>query len=46
MFFLSHVLLLVIKYELLLSIMVEIRHSFYKFLCTVYVAYVISVCVV
>lgn len=46
MFFWSHVLLLVIKYELLLSIMVEIRHSFYKFLCTVYVAYVISVCAV
>lgn len=46
MFFWSHVLLLVIKYELLLSIMVEIRHSFYKFLCTVYVAYVISVCCV
>lgn len=46
MFFWSHVLLLVIKYGLLLSIMVEIRHSFYKFLCTVYVAYVISVCCV
>ena len=43
MFFLSHVLLLVIEYELITRTVVEIRHSFCKFLCTVYVAYVISV---
>lgn len=43
MFFLSHILLLVIKYKLILSTVVEIRHFFCKFLYTVYVAYVISV---